>query len=271
MDYDDLSGFSLTPKGDILDELAVCEYLETRRDLSQLDIDALKRHRVYLRKETVDEPLARWSVYKSLICELPEGRNIFILMNGEWYRVARTFVGQISDFVARIQEVDVGLPAVAAATTEPGYLEEVEEAGGGLIVLDRKLAYCEEAGHRIEICDVLTSERDHVHIKRKEGGSASLSHLFLQGRNATFALLRDTQFRKEARKHLKEYGAAAIRRVPKSRPKMGSFRVVYAMMGRFTGTVAEALPFFSQLSLMCVVQELAERGVDVAVSKIETG
>ena len=153
----------------------------------------------------------------------------------------------------------------------PEYLAEVEKHGGGLIVLDCKLAYCEESGHKIEVCDVLTKDREFVHVKRKEGGSSSLSHLFFQGRNSAFALMRDSQFRAEARGHLKSHGTAAVRRIQKEKPKMGSFKVVFAVMGRFKGAFADGLPFFSKMSLMSVAEELGERGVKVAVTKIETG
>jgi len=270
IDYDDFSGFSLSPKGEVVTEMAVEAYLTHCRDLGNLDVETLKRHRVFLRKETVDEPLARWSVFKSLICEFPEGRNVFVLIGGEWFKVARTFAGQVHDFVNSIPEVDVGLPPVVAARTEPDYLAEVQTAGNGLIVLDRKLAYCEEAGHSIEVCDVLTPNRDFVHVKRKDGGSADLSHLFNQGRCSALALIRDEQFRSEARGYLEEFGNAAVRRVPKTRPTMGSFRVVYAIMGRYTGRVSESLPFFSKMCLMSAVQQLAERGVEAVLCKIES-
>jgi len=269
LDYDDFSGFSFTPKGDIHDELSLDEFLATRRDLDELDLEALKGSRIFLRRETSDSPLAKWSVYKSLICEFRQGQLVYILMNGEWHRISRTFAKQVEDYVSGIPVVDVGLPDPVESTTEPEYLEEVEAASGGFAVMDRKLAYCEDAGHGIEVCDVLTAQRDHVHIKRREGGSASLSHLFNQGRNSAFALLRDAQFRVEARSHLKDIDATYERRIPKAKPTMGSFRVVYAIMGRFQDSIAAHLPFFSKLSLKTVAEELAERGVEVALAKIE--
>ncbi|MEO8496477.1 MAG: TIGR04141 family sporadically distributed protein [Planctomycetota bacterium] len=63
---------------------------------------------------------------------------------------------------------------------------------------------------------------------------------------------------------------AEVRRVPKEKPKLGSFKVVFAVMGKFKGGIADSLPFFSKMSLMSVAHELGERGVEVAVTKIET-
>lgn len=270
LDYDDFSGFSLTEKGDILDELTVEAYLESRDDLSKLDMDALKRHRIFLRKETADVPLGRWSVFKSLICEFPEGKDVFVLMNGEWYRIAKTFSQQVRNAIKKIAEVDVGLPPLGNCKTETEYLAAVGKAGGGLIVMDQKRAYCEDAGHYIEVCDVLTPKREFVHIKRKDGGSSDLSHLFFQGKNSAIALLRDEQYREQARKHLAGYGTTAVKRIPKDKPKAGSITVVYGIMGKIKGSVAESLPFFSQLSLMDAAKELAERGIEVRVCPISS-
>ena len=83
--------------------------------------------------------------------------------------------------------------------------------------------------------------------------------------------MRDAQFRLEARAHLKAFGKSAIERVPEATPAIGSFKLVYAVMGTFDGNVVESLPFFSQMTLMYVAQDLRERGVEVALAKVETG
>jgi uncharacterized protein (TIGR04141 family) len=268
IEYDDFTGFSYTEKGDIYDELTLSDYLGSRKDLSTLDLDAIKRHRVFLRKETAEEPLARWSVFKCLICEFPDGKDIFVLMNGEWYQIAKTFAQQVRDSVATIKEVDVGLPSLGTCKTETEYLASIGSTSGGLIVLDQKRAYCEDAGTYIEICDVITKDRDLIHIKRKDGGSSDLSHLFNQGRNSALALLRDAQYRVDARKHLSAFGKGAVRRIPKEKPAAGAFRVIYGIMGHSKLRVAESLPFFSQISLMYAAQDLAERGIEVRLCRI---
>lgn len=272
--YEDFSGFSFTAKGDITSELEISEYIALQKAAKKLDkvsIEKLKSHRAFLRKETADEPLGKWSIYKSLICEFKEGSKVYILMNGAWHQVSAKFVKKVEDSLTAIPEVDIGLPKPIKATTEPGYLAEVKKYGKGLLVMDRMLAKCEEAGHGIEVCDVITKKREYVHVKRKEGGSKELSHLFMQGRNSTFALLRDQQFRDQARVHLKKLSAKDVARIPKSTPKPGSFKVVYAIMGDFKGKgFIEALPFFSKMSLMGVFQELSERGVQVEVCKVDT-
>jgi uncharacterized protein (TIGR04141 family) len=266
IEYDDFVGFSFTPRGESVDELAISDYLTYVGPSPSLTIDDLKRHRIHLRKETKKEPLDKWSVFKSLIVEITEGQCVYVLMSGAWYCVAKSFVGQVRTYVAGIPEVDLGLPGANGAKTEPAYLAVVEKAGNGLIVLDRKLARCEDSGDPIEICDVLTASREFIHIKRKCGGSASLSHLFLQGNNSALALLRDANFRLQARRHLQPHGASAVRRIPKDKPKKLS--LVYGIMGQFHSSVADSLPFLSQISLMCVSRDLVERGVTVALTPI---
>ncbi len=134
--------------------------------------------------------------------------------------------------------------------------------------LKKAKSHCEDAGNYIEVCDVLTTERDFVHIKRKDGGSSDLSHLFNQGRNSALALIRDAQYRERARGHLKDFGPNAIKRIPKDKPRPGSFRVVYGIIGDFPGKIVDSLPFFSQISLMDAAQKLAERGIEVCLCPI---
>ncbi len=268
IDYDDFSGFAFKNKDEVLDELRIEDYLDSLKDHSKLDLKTLKYHRVFLMKESVEEPLSRWSVFKSLICEFPDGNDICILMNGEWYQIANSFAQQVRDTVAAIKQVDVGLPSLGPCKTETDYLALIRNAGGPLIVLDQKRAYCENTGSYIEICDVLTESSDLVHIKRKKGGSSTLSHLFNQGQHSAFALLRDARYRNEARQHLSAFGKKTVARLPKNKPDPNDFRVVYGIMGTFKGTVAESLPFFSQLSLMFTYQQLAERGIEVCLTPI---
>lgn len=269
--YDDFSGFSFSPKGDITTELDIGQYVNSRKDLDDFTIEKLKADRVFLRTETSDEPLGKWSVYRSIICEIKERNKVYVLVNGAWHQVAAKFANRVRETIKGLAEVDLGLPAPQAATTEPEYMAEVESFGHGFIVLDRKLAKCEEAGHPIEICDIITKKRELIHVKRKAGGSATFSHLFLQGRNSAFALLRDQQFRNEGRAHLQKIDKKEVKRIPKATPKPSTFKVIYAVMGDFKNkSFVDSLPFFSQMSLMAVAQELHERGIAVELCKIQT-
>jgi uncharacterized protein (TIGR04141 family) len=268
VDYEDFEGFSFTPRGTIHEDLLIEDYLRSLKDKNTLSLQMIKNNRVFLRKETIDEPLTRWSLFKCLICEIPDGHDIFLLMNGEWYKIARTFVRQVSDAVACIPEVDVGLPPLGECKTETEYLKSISSSGTGLIVLDQQRAYCEDALTYIEVCDVLTATSDLVHIKRAKGGSSVLSHLFNQGRNAALALLRDQGYRDEARALLAPYGQQAVERLPKATPVAGSLRVVFGIIGRGRKDIARSLPFFSQLCLKDVKQALAERSIEVGICGI---
>jgi uncharacterized protein (TIGR04141 family) len=51
----------------------------------------------------------------------------------------------------------------------------------GYYLLDKKLVKSTRTTTAIELCDLLTSNREFVHVKHRKGGSAGLSHLFSQG------------------------------------------------------------------------------------------
>lgn len=270
IDFNDFSGFSFSEKGAIADELLIDSYLVSRSDLSSLDLDALKRHRVFLRLEAHPEPLAKWSIYRSLICEIKKGKNVYVLSNGQWHRVSAAFADRVSDYLNTIHNSTLALPSPTANIKEADYLAEASASSPDLALMDQKFVWCDNAGSQIEVCDLFSIERHLVHAKRKKYGAMGYSHLFMQGRNSAEALVRDESFRQGARNHLASVGAKFAKKVPKQQPKAGQFEVVFALMGTSTPTYVESLPFFSRLTLMHVAQDLRALGIDVSLKQIES-
>ena len=271
IDPEEFSGFSLTAKGDLRDELSIEEYLSTRNDPTALDLDALKRHQVFVRLEGVDIPVAKWSVYRCIICEIRKGKKLFVLWNGRWVQLSTQFAQRVRDYVSKIPESKVDLPSPTKIIREPDYIKHVAQTKPEFALVDRKQAWCETAGSGIEICDLfLPAGHAFIHLKRKAEGSSALSHLFLQGRNAATAFVKDEQFRKRTKEQLAKIDKKAGGKIPLGSVPSGKFEVVFGVMGTFKGGVAESLPFFSQLTLMLVAREIKAVGMKVALKKIET-
>ena len=134
-----------------------------------------------------------------------------------------------------------------------------------MALLDRKTARCRGTSTGIEVCDLLTANGDLVHVKHRKGGSSSLSHLFAQGRMSGEALLRDSDFREDARRFLRSIRRSWARRIPVDKPDPGSYRVVFAILGADENHPGEGLPFFSQLNLVRTYEALMALGYRVGV------
>ena len=100
----------------------------------------------------------------------------------------------------------------------------------GCHLLDKRLVKCSKTTSPIELCDLLTTAKQLVHVKHRKGGSAGLSHLFAQGSVSAEVMLGDRAFRKEARKVLRRVHRTARDIVPIDGLKSTDYEVVFLIL-----------------------------------------
>jgi uncharacterized protein (TIGR04141 family) len=82
------------------------------------------------------------------------------------------------------------------------------------------------------------------------------------------ALLRDVDFRRDARRFLQGIRPGLQVRIPVAKPDPEDYRVVFAILGTDADKPAEDLPFFSQLNLARTSQALSELGYKIGITGI---
>jgi len=85
------------------------------------------------------------------------------------------------------------------------------------------------------------------------------------------ALLRDEEFRADARRFLRQIRPAWERRIPLGKPDAGDYQVVFAILGGDEDRPGEGLPFFSQLNLARTYEALVALGYRVGVIGVPAG
>ncbi len=153
--------------------------------------------------------------------------------------LTQTMIGGMSAAASRIQEIDKSFMNGVDSTLAMVALSDLEfpgvyvwEEGGkakietegdyneraaveqGFFLLDKKLVKCTQTTSPIELCDLLTQDKQLVHVKHRKGGSAGLSHLFSQGSVSAEVMLGDKGFRKKARTVLRRVNPRARDLVP---------------------------------------------------------
>lgn len=99
---------------------------------------------------------------------------------------------------------------------------------------------------RIEVCDLLSTSGDFIHVKRKTR-SATLSHLFQQG-SISATLFYDHQ---PYRRFIRDQLPPKMRRlITVDGPTASKFRVVYAITAGKNKALPEDLPFFSKVAIL---------------------
>jgi len=261
-------GYSRSRKRRDLD-MSLAHYLEKVEEDS-LTIDVLEQHKVSAYGDDEETPVDGWPVYKCLVFETSHDGGRFVLTVGDWFEVDRDFATQVNRILGRVPIADVSLPTVrrdpdGRLESEPAYNRRAAEDDPSMALLDTKIARCRGTSTGIEVCDLLSDDGDLIHVKHRKGGSSSLSHLFAQGRMSAEALLRDEEFRDDARGFLRQIRPAWERRIPVEKPDTRRYSIVFAILGGDEEHPGQRLPFFSQLNLVRTYEALDALGYHVGV------
>ncbi|MDC5229386.1 TIGR04141 family sporadically distributed protein, partial [Acinetobacter baumannii] len=152
--------------------------------------------------------------------------------------------------------------------TESAYNERVASSLS-YHLLDKKLVKCSKTTSPIELCDLLTNDKQLIHVKHRKGGSAGLSHLFAQGSVSAEVMLGDRAFRTQARKVLRKIAPDVDKLIPMDGLKSADYEIVFLILGDDNANVKKNLPFFSKVNLTLVFDNLSQRGYKVKIAGAE--
>lgn len=246
----------------------ITAYLETAGSVADMTLEKLKGDRVLAISGETGEPLDAWSVFNCLVFETRDGDVLYALTAGEWYRVSEAFVEDVYEFVNGLTRLDLPFPAAPAGIREEDYNESSAAALGALL-LDQRLVPT-AAGDRIELCDLLTRDRQLIHLK-KRGSSSTLSHLFSQGLVSAELLVRDAGFRQAAHEVAAGLGGGFDVLLPVDAPDRDEWEVGYVVLTRSARDTPLTLPFFSLVNLRSATLRLQDLGFRVSVLEVAEG
>lgn len=237
-----------------------------------LTIEKLKARRI----KAVDSEantIHAWSVWACLVGEVELDDSTFVLDEGEFFYVRDDYIDDLDTYINGIPAAPIDLPAATPTTAEGEYNESAAKAHG-YVLLDGSQRTIRIPGRTtaVEICDLLTPERDLVHVKRRFS-SSNLSHLFAQGSVSAELLQMNSEFRQRAHERVvecaDELGRFDFFDTETFAP--AEFRVVYAVMAPWAGRdAADAFPFFAKVNLRNVVEQLRSRGFGVSLRPVDT-
>lgn len=244
--YEDVGGFLFyrEQSQDAHGELDIQDYRRRIPDPNTLTVKDLRNHAVRLVSATTGSDWRTWSVYRCLVHETNHAGKAYLLSEGDWFELDSAFVERVNREVASIATSTILLPAAIVGESESDYNVRAG-AAGGLAVLDSKLI--QVGGTAIEVADLVGPGGHLIHVKRKTQ-SATLSHLFSQGRISAETLKGDDGARRAAADLLDVDGRVSgnLLRSPFD-PRTKT--VVYAVIAKNAGELPGRLPFFSRLNL----------------------
>lgn len=272
--WDSIYGFSFTrSKNKVTPVLDAKHYLDNL-DINSVSIETIKRDKLYV--HDVHEQEVGYSLYKCLYFEDPSQAKNHILFAGIWYEVDSLFKNRVERSLNSLPIGNLSFPQVH--TWKEGGKQKVEkekdyneraEKECKYHLLDRKLVKSNKTTTSIELCDLMTDNRELIHVKHRKGGSSGLSHLFAQGNISAEIMLGDEEFRKKARQVLAKVSPGLEKALPLKDFKSEDFQVVFLILGEGNQTIKTNLPFFSKVNLVKTYENLTQRGYKVSIQGAE--
>jgi uncharacterized protein (TIGR04141 family) len=254
-------------------DLRLADYLSglaARDALHDLDCSKLRTRHIDVLDGSGNQ-LYRWSIWRCLVGELRIDGATYILDEGDLFEVRNDYLQHLDDFIRAIPSSDIALPDTSPMQSEGDYNAMAAAGSDELLLLDRRTVRISNRTTAIEICDLLSRDRQLVHVKRHLG-SSNLSHLFAQGLVSAELLQSSPEFRRCAADAVSEFSdnPDAFDFFAEEGIIPSYFEVVFAIAERWDGrNPDQALPFFSKVNLREAATNLRERGYKVALNRIE--
>lgn len=243
------------------------EYLNSKGfDISELDLDDLKKHHLVITNEAHQPKGDRPNILKCLIFDtsLDGHSGNFHLVEGNWYQVDGEYVAQLSAY----------LDPLCAETLLPVYDHDDEGAYNEACVEGHENWLCMDKGNiapdgqkQVEPCDILEMDGDQIvlHHVKVSTVSATLSHLFNQGLNS-IQLIREHDEAFDKLRALVTEKAPAGGDAPFLEVIDGKrFKVTYEIVThKDKANRSLNLPLFSRISLRRALRELRRMGIPAA-------
>jgi uncharacterized protein (TIGR04141 family) len=246
-----------------IDEM-VAERVEANAELT---VDRLRSDYVHVSYgHQAGHDLAKWRLYDCIVFETEDNDgNVFMLASGDWHKASPDFIAEIKEQLATLDQSDLDLPPATVGETEPAYNPRAA-VHLGCTCADAKPVKLEGLT-AIELCDLLTQDRQLVHVKRKTR-SASLSHLFNQGLVSSELLVQHRPFREGSRSKVAEIDPGKEGVIPLDGFDPTAFEVVYAVIAKDGTVLPDDLPLFSKITLAETSRRLQDIGYGVSVAAI---
>lgn len=262
IDWSDVN-FSYTKRQnrDEKDDINLQDFLEFYNN--EISLDILKNRKIYTFSETNHNCINDWAAYKCLYCEINKNNKTFLLNDGKWYEIKADFVQKVNDFYnTEIQnQSNTNLIDAEKNENEKEYNQRLSDDIDALN-LDGKNIMIGGGHSKIEFCDILTKNKELIHVK-KYGNSTVLGHLLNQGLVSAQTFLNDKNFIGKANKKIdNEYS------LPKNQDEIIKYKIIFAIISKYDQLLN--IPFFSKVVMKHILTTLRNFGFNAKIKQINT-
>lgn len=268
LDWEKFENVSYTEKGVTYTNFDINDfYREKDLLLPTLDWDRFSAHKIYIKESHSDFKYSP-GLWRFINYDTEYDGCKYLFTMSAWYKVDARYYEEIRSYCEKFEESSVVYMTCPKTDDEGRYNARLAASSTDYILMDKNLVRSEISRSQIEACDVLTNTGEFIHLKFRSS-SATLSHLFAQGRVSSYSLLRDRDFRKNLRTKIAALGFDRDLIPLENRDfKTSDFTVTFAVIETKARSFVASLPFFSLINFRLTAQELNELGYNVRVKNI---
>lgn len=205
-----------------------------------------------------DKVVYTWAAHKCLMAELNFKGNVYCYNSGKWYIVNQDYSKEIEQYYDSIELYENGV-IECDERVEKDYNNKLARSIDNSIVMDCENINALESGKApVELCDVLTMNKELIHVKKGESSSC-LSHLYNQARVSSDLLLYP-EFRNRANAKI-GYDYFKNDFDPRE------YTIVLGVITKYRSERPK-IPFFSKVAIKYLMQDLQKMKYNVRIANI---
>ena len=264
LEWEDLRHFNYSTSNDTHkpEDLSLDDFKSTisNAEIRKLDLDSLKKIKVYGISAKSGERMTPWSIYECIYSEISHKGRTNILINASWYNLDQPFVTEINNkFVSLVKESQQLGFDLFEHDDEDHYNQDMTKKDSSYWLMDKKYLYHGGTNDKNEHCDIYSSKKYLIHVKIYRGSSC-LSHLFNQALVSAELMISDAKYVDKVNKHLPKTHSLP------QKINAEEFHIYLMIIKRHTKDFD--LPFFSKVTLKNACKLLNQQRFKVHINHI---
>lgn len=260
IDWANVNGFKIAGYDKELKDLKM-EYLLQSFKKNIESCNQLKNKKISIIPVAEEGFVHQWNSYRCIFGELDYNGKSYCINNGKWYCIDKDFKDSvIKDYdLTSISAIEFD---VFEHENENAYSSDFCTKHTNYLCLDKDTISYGGGHSSIELCDILSSTNELIHLK-PYGGSSTLSHLFNQGLVSIDLIRHDDDFFTKVNEKIKERDINYVI-TDENRKHM---KVVYGII-QSEGENLPHIPFFSKVALKHVKKQMKDMNVSLEIKRI---
>jgi len=257
------------------------EFIKTKGiDTNNIEIDKFK-----IRLIDDDENKREFTLWDYLVYEFEKDSQKYIYTAKQLYEIKidyfNTIIKEIDEYEKSLIDTSIKIPNIYYKDTtdskgkpklsiehEGDYnlrFENLNKDTCKCLDKDNFRDFPNRPNDQVEVCDILTKDKEFICVKTYKNSSAALSHLFMQGIVSAELLVESKEYRKRIKNKVKRKFQDFLQIDNLNRNEI---TYVYAICMKTEGKISDNLPFFSKISLRQSIKNLEKLNFNVKIMRI---